>query len=185
MTATYAVTKIKTFNGREGQGLNATITKNGKAICFVMDDASGGEVDYDYRNPLQNAASFHATTREMAEAAEHDLGEYCISVLSADELLEIDGYIANAKASYAPELNVEMRRRGDAVERWVNKTVDAHSNKKRMDRIAKKKTLFRCAGDKPDEYRTLKVPYGPDVQAWLDKKYPNKVVEIYGVKAAS
>jgi hypothetical protein len=30
-TDVFAVTKIKTFNGREGQGLNATITKNGKS----------------------------------------------------------------------------------------------------------------------------------------------------------
>jgi hypothetical protein len=180
-TDKFEVTRIKTFNGREGQGLNATITKNGKAICFVMDDASGGEVDYDYSNPLQNAASFKATTREMADAAERDLTAFCKNWYEtspdAQESRDQDAEMKKTYADWEPSY----------VADWVNTLVDDHANKKRMDRMAKTKTLFRVAGEQyqQGEWRVLKKVYGPDVQKWLDQKYPNKVTEIYGVKAAS
>lgn len=183
--ATYTITKIKTFNGREGQGLNATICKDGKAICYVMDDASGGDVDYDYRNPKQNATSFHATTKEMAEQAERELGEYCWSLLTPTEQVEEMAGAQEMKSSYAPELKVEMYVHHSAVETWVNNFVDALSNKKRMDRIAKTKTLFRLQGDSLEEWRTLKRPYDTEVQKLFDTnpKYVGRVVAIYGVNA--
>src|SRR5262245_60790680 len=105
---TYTITKIKTFIGREGHGLNATITKDGKAICFVRDDASGGPVDFDYRNPAQTPASFKSTTAEMAEKAERELGEYCLGIMSAADRSERENRAATMKATYAPELRTEM-----------------------------------------------------------------------------
>jgi len=41
---------VKTFIGREGYGLNATIYVDGIKTAFIMDDASGGEPDYDVFN---------------------------------------------------------------------------------------------------------------------------------------
>lgn len=180
----YTLTKIKTFNGREGQGLNATICKDGKPVCYVLDDASGGEVEFDYRNPGQTRASFEATTREAAQTAERELGEFCLAAIPAKERAEIEASAAKAKATYAPELKVEMRVRADAINHWVNSLVDAHSNKKRLDRVAKTKTLFRVEGDSTDSYRTIKRPYDAAVQGYLDREYPGKVVEIWGVLPA-
>jgi hypothetical protein len=40
----------KTFIGREGYGLNATIYVDGIKTAFIMDDAGGGEPDYDIFN---------------------------------------------------------------------------------------------------------------------------------------
>lgn len=178
----YTITKIKTFNGREGQGLNATICANGKPICFVMDDASGGEVRYDYRNSKQNRESFLATTLAMAAQAEKEIGEYCLSLLTDAERARSQKECAEMKASYAPQLNIEMKMRGDAVENWVNNTIDALQTKKRFDRISKTKTLFRLKGDKVDEWRTIGVPYSdPRAPALMQKTYGESVVQIWGV----
>ena len=181
--ATYTITKIKTFNGREGQGLNATICKDGKAICFVMDDASGGEVDYDYRNPLQNAKSFQSTTKEMADDEEFALGEYCLSLLTVEERAESEKDCKEMKEKWAPELDISMKMREDAVESWVNNFIDSYENKKRLDRVAKKKTLFRIEGDSKEEFRTLKIPYtDPRAKEFLDKKYGAKIIQVWGVQ---
>lgn len=186
--ATYSISKIKTFNGREGQGLNATILKDGKPICYVLDDASGGEVDYDYRNPKQTAASFQATTKEMAAQEERELGDYCLSLLTDEERAQAYADVHQRNEAYAKHNNdyrvdVESTVRQDAVETWVNNFVDALQEKKQLDRLAKKKTLFRKPGEKyqDGEWCTLKVPYSPEVKAFLDKKYPGNTV--YGVSA--
>lgn len=174
--ATYTITKIKTFNGREGQGLNATICKDGKPICFVLDDASGGEVRFDYRNPLQNAKSFNATTPEMAKAAEDGLTEFCRA-----------WYETSPQAEESRRHDAEMRRtyadwEPSYVEDWVNTLVDDYQTKKRFDRISKTKTLFRLAGDKAGEYRTIGVPYSdPRCPKFMQDKYGDKLIEIWGV----
>jgi hypothetical protein len=53
MTSTapvYTVKGIKSFLGREGYGFNATLYRDGKAVAFVRDDASGGPVDFEWKD---------------------------------------------------------------------------------------------------------------------------------------
>lgn len=67
-----------------------------------------------------------------------------------------------------------------AREQWVWQTVEAAEEKRKLDRLARTKTLFRVEGDEPTEWRTLNRPYDPTVQAWLDRMYGAKVVAVYG-----
>lgn len=46
----YAVKGVKTFRGREGEGYNATLYRDGKKVAFVTDDASGGQLDIDWED---------------------------------------------------------------------------------------------------------------------------------------
>ena len=50
----YTVKNIKTFVGMEGHGFNASLYRDGIKVAFVVDDASGGMVDFqwdDYTDP--------------------------------------------------------------------------------------------------------------------------------------
>lgn len=38
----YSVIKVKTFEGMEGKGFNATLCRDGKPIAFVIDEGCGG-----------------------------------------------------------------------------------------------------------------------------------------------
>jgi hypothetical protein len=167
MKSTYAVSNIKTFTGREGYGLNATITRDGRAVAFVLDDASGGEVRVDFRNPLQTPRSFQLTTNE-------------------DALAEQQQALAFAEEWYAGIDDGERKAIGpcrtphNCLVAWVNEQVDAHETRKQFDRAAKKTTLFRLKGDHKDKWRTLvKAPYSPAVQAFLDKKYGAQIDRVY------
>lgn len=169
--ATYSLSKIKTFTGMEGYGLNATILKDGKPIAFVMDDATGGEVDIDFTNPGQTAKSFqqhHATAK----------AEFALCAAFCRAWYEQSGGAAHDIAQFGADFDSDDRY---VIEAWVNHTVDQIQNDKRLARVAKTKTLFRVEGDSADEWRTLGSPYSPKVQAWLDQKYPSKIVAIYGV----
>ena len=41
---------VKTFRGNEGYGLNATLYVDGVKTAFVIDDANGGDIDYEIFN---------------------------------------------------------------------------------------------------------------------------------------
>jgi hypothetical protein len=142
----YTITKIKTFRGMEGYGLNATICRNGKPVAFVMDEGCGGETMIDFTNPLQNGRSYEASknTWKGEETAFH---QFCVAW-------------AKTQDREVPE---EERIPAYLAIDWVNHQVDEYQNKKRFDRLA-----------------TIKKPYCPEIQAFLDKKYPAQVETIYG-----
>ena len=45
---TYTIKGLKSFRGNEGHGFNATLYRDGKKVCFVMDSAQGGEMDFEW-----------------------------------------------------------------------------------------------------------------------------------------
>jgi hypothetical protein len=49
----FSVSGLKTFQGNEGLGYNATIRYKGKKVAFVIDDASGGgpEIQWEATGP--------------------------------------------------------------------------------------------------------------------------------------
>ena len=49
----YTVKAIKTFIGMEGHGFNADLYLNNNKIAFVYDDASGGEINFQFNTPEQ------------------------------------------------------------------------------------------------------------------------------------
>ncbi len=46
----YTVKGLKSFIGNEGHGFNATLYRDGKAVAFVYDDASGGPVAFEWKD---------------------------------------------------------------------------------------------------------------------------------------
>ena len=46
----YSVRNVKTFRGMEGEGFNATLYREGRRIAFVIDDASGGDIQIQWAN---------------------------------------------------------------------------------------------------------------------------------------
>lgn len=60
---TYTVKGIKTFVGMEGHGYNASLYRDGKLVAFVIDDASGG--------PLQVEWKDHAAGKVAVQTKDH------------------------------------------------------------------------------------------------------------------
>jgi hypothetical protein len=46
----YTVKGLKTFVGTEGEGFNATLYRDGKAVAFVIEDASGGPLRIEWKD---------------------------------------------------------------------------------------------------------------------------------------
>jgi len=62
--AAYTVRNVKTFIGMEGHGFNATLCRDGKPIAFVIDDANGGCLHFQWTIPAEEAV-LEAVCKQM------------------------------------------------------------------------------------------------------------------------
>jgi hypothetical protein len=151
----YALTKVKTFRGRDGHGLNATLTRDGKPVAFILDEGCGGMVDFDW--------------------ADQKHGE------SAEEAM-FKGFIAQVvppdpedKGSTLDPRTLEQF----AMESWVNAEVDRMSNDKRFRKMCKTKTLFQVGAEIGGEsFNVIKGPCLPHIREYLEKKYKGQKLRI-------
>lgn len=58
----YTVKGVKSFIGNEGHGFNATLYRDGKAVAFVYDDASGGPVAFEWKDRADGLVEVQTTT---------------------------------------------------------------------------------------------------------------------------
>lgn len=75
----YTVKGIKTFVGMEGQGYNASLYRDGKPVAFVIDDASGG--------PLQVEWKDHAAERLTVETKDYKGDPWTVKMTPEEKAL--------------------------------------------------------------------------------------------------
>ena len=139
----FSLKGYKTFRGRDGGGFNATLMLGKKAIAFLMDEGSGGEMRIEWKEghwkAPQNIVDFlaspesvkHAVEREEAFRKQYGFGD--------DQPLP---------TAWEPT---------DFVEYLIEKHEDAQAVKK----LAKKHGfVFRVKNGPPGEYSFYKVPKG-------------------------
>ncbi len=56
---------------------------------------------------------------------------------------------------------------GDLLDKWVRD--------KEFSRLTKNRTVFKLKGDREGEYRTVKVPFGPEVKDRMVGKYGDRI----------
>lgn len=182
----YTLTKIKSFTGMDGLGLNATICCDGKPVAFVLDEGCGGELQIDFRNPGQSPASYRAaagTWQDNEKAALVWAMDWYTNSPDAQESRNIDAQLA---AQYPDSKRTKTPF--DALVDWVNHTADevlsAKKAQAQLNRWSKTKTVFRLKGDPKGEYRTLGVPLtDARVLPMLRQKYGDTIEYIHGASA--
>ena len=61
INSNYEIKGLKTFMGREGYGVNASLYYKGKKIAFIMDSGNGGCLDIDYLDGHHRNTPSHIT----------------------------------------------------------------------------------------------------------------------------
>lgn len=67
---------IKSFRGREGYGLNATLLLDGVKVAEVLDEGNGGSTRYNWtdgHHDTPNEAKVHGYVRELGFTGDEDL----------------------------------------------------------------------------------------------------------------
>lgn len=151
----YTVKNIKTFIGMEGQGFNASLYRDNKKVAFVIDDASGGELNFewvDYKdkaevkgiNFLGKEYSYTGTLEEKA------LAEYVATL---------------------PKRNFRDKEMHVSIDLFVEDLVNDYENKKNFKKLSKTKTLFKLDGVeyKNGEWNIYKKPFNIQIIKALQK----------------
>jgi len=155
--------KVKTFQGMEGEGLNADIYINGVKCLFMRDAGDGGMVDFDrYDNRMNPNPAIEAYVQA------------------------VDAWIATIPDTVYPltqphpDGRTELRIVAD-YELYFNQKYEDYMKAKDQAKFDKKKReLYRTAivfGDpaKPDQYSflNLKKPLSEFPKAWLQQQVWN------------
>ena len=161
---TYKVTKVKTFKGREGEGFNADLLKDGKKVAEVINDASGGEVDFhwlDFKSPsafVNNWVGYQGQPTDIRCTPEE---------ASFYEFLRGKAWDIGAGIGRASEMVQHD------PQSYVGVLVDKFLNDKRFRRLCKTQTLFRLTGDEEGTWHVIKIKFTPVVRARMTTRYPN------------
>lgn len=141
----YTLKGVKTFRGRDGYGLNATLCRGKKKVAFIMDAGNGGMIDIDWVDQM------HGESKEEA----------LFNIFIEEQKLKADD---TKKDEYG-----HTERFYFNAEHWINITVDKMTNDKKFRKLCKTTLVFQV-GDKIgcDEFQCIK---GLQHRAYVEKKY--------------
>jgi len=149
----YAVAKIKTFRGMDGEGLNAVLLKDGKQVAEILNEGSGGMTLFYWidRNQGVEEGLFEAFIE--AERLK----------IPADKESH-EGF--NDRKLFCADI-------------WVDDEVSKAKNDRRFRRACKTNTLFQVGRDIGPEGRVFQAKgVGPQVRAWIEKKYAGQPIKF-------
>ena len=124
--------KIKTFIGHEGYGLNAELFLDGVKVAFILDDANGGDVDYQFTDKASEDRvwAFVKSTPDDEYTKGMRTQEYWMKYPKAIETHKLDTLI--------------------------NEFVDNFQQEKRLNRLRKNNVVFTTPDCKEGQFYQLK-----------------------------
>lgn len=146
----YEVKKIKTFMGREGEGFNCTLYRNGKSVADVIDSANGG----CYRWAWSDCES------ERVEV-EIPCGKKIVNRRCTPEEATFLRHVF--KQPDCPNF--------EPADWYVSKLIDL--------RDCKTKTLFRLKSTPAYTMMVLNKKFTPEVKKSLETQYGDQLEKIY------
>jgi hypothetical protein len=149
----YTVKVLKTFRGREGEGFNATLLRDGVPVADVDDEASGGGFHYNWRDWNKTPRTFERDFRAFIDALPPEK-------IGAD----------------APEWEKSLYPNGERkveADCFIDDLVNEYQIAKSIKRACSKKICFVLKTHKKGEYGTFKVVFSPAAKAQILQKYPD------------
>lgn len=154
----YNATKVRLFTGREGPGFNATLNRDGRPVCLVIDEGSGGAMLFRW----------------------HDWSAPRVTIQITDHSGQLRDHRATPEEAafhaYLKGLPEHAGFMGD--ESYVTHLVEAVVFTKKVKAKCRRSTLFRMQADGPHDYRVFGVPYGPQTVEVLRQRYGDSLGEI-------
>jgi len=172
LKAQFEAKSLKKWNTRDGGGYQFNLYHRGKSVAQVTNDGRGGEVEIDWTGVRYDGSLWTPPTLEGRKAATWNRNAKLAQAAKA----ELDAIVAATPP-------VDSRFAAEPLKVNVGWLTEELVNVTGILRLIKRgKTVFAEAGV-DSEYYTVNEPYGPNMQAWIDQKYPGATV--YNVKYAA
>lgn len=153
--ANYTIRGVRTFQGMEGDGLNATLYRDGKKVAFILDEGCGGCMDFQWEDGHHNSK------------VEEALFKNFIAELKVTKSTEKDQYGFSERDLFDGDI-------------WVWDTINKAADDRRMKRLCKTHAVYQVEGDPKaypggPEILTLKRDMA-GAREYVAKRYPGKKV---------
>lgn len=146
---TLTVTKVKSFTGMEGYGYNADLLLDGKKVALVIDDASGGPVDFQW----------------VSKAAEQQVKAHVDAL--PPEPFSLEYRLRHHPSGF----------RKVTLDCLMGALIDDFENDKRFARQNKTAVSFVLPEHKPGNYATIKHNGDPErIRKHIAAKFPAAVI---------
>jgi len=159
----YTIKNVKSFRGMEGLGFNATLYRDKKRVCLVMDSAQGAEYNFEWADWKAEGVVIKGTNR---------LGtEYSYKVTPEEKKFEdFLETLPKVKNCITGKLQTA------SADGFIAQLVDEWESRKWLKRQCRNKTLFTTPDCDECEYRTIKFKFGPSVRDHIMAKYPKAII---------
>lgn len=151
----YTIKGLKTFIGNEGRGYNVSLYRDGIRVAFVIDDASGGMVDFQW------------VDRDPKTWVDHEITDWNGEKSTIRVTPEEKKLYEFIKGKLGKPLFDDDTQRQMEPDEFVAGLINAHEIDRKLRNLCKKNTLIRITGDPEDSYRTVKLPFTPKLRASL------------------
>ena len=159
---TYTIKSLKSFIGIEGHGFNVVLCRDSKPVAFVCDDASGGEISFDWYDNKEAPVVINGINYLNAPYSYNGTPEEKIFMEYVSTLTRWCDY---------EKKDVVMT--GDV---FVSNIIEKFEQEKQMKRWCKTKVVFRTPDMKEGEYHTIKGIYDERIKAHIASKYPTAII---------
>lgn len=144
-TPVYTLRGVKIFRGMDGIGLNATLLRDGKAVCDLIDEGSGGMMHFRWCDQHHGESPERGLFAAFVEQER--------AKIPADKVNEHD---MNERELFCGET-------------WIDRLVDKLENDKRMRRFFKTSTCYQVGSQiGTDQFYKVK-GLGPEIRARILK----------------
>lgn len=160
----YKVKGVKTFSGMEGRGFNASLYRDNKRVAFVIDDASGGSIMFEWLDREKPKVNIEVVDERGKKQSFEVTPEQKI-------LYDYTKTLHPVESSYFPD-GLPMDQ-----DLFVGEIVGEYLEEKQLKRWCKNKIVTITRGCKKDEYVTFKVPYNEENKRVILEKNDD-IIEI-------
>lgn len=155
---TYTLKGIKTFNGREGDGYEASLYLGKKKVAWAFNGGDGGCDDYRF------------VSKEDEKAFSDFCEKWYQTSRAKPEFEKLVGHTGTDHTHYDRALAMEL---------WVAEFIADREEEKLLKRLSRTKTLFRLKGDPVGEWRSCNT-VDPRAIPEIQKKHGDQIERIYG-----
>lgn len=167
----YTIKGYKSFIGNEGHGYNLTLCRDGVKVAFVIDDASGGEVDFQWADRGKHK-DVEVPTRDGKGVAHLFSG--------TPEEAKLYAFLKGKMTPPMFEGDTERQTTPDIFVAGLIDALEKEKAEQKLWKLCRTCTLIRITGDAEDAYRVVKAPLTDKVRAALTaqaKKSGKEVIE--------
>lgn len=160
----YHVKNVKSFEGMEGYGFNATLYRDKKRVAKVIDEGNGGPKIFRWYDTDAEKIEATVTTPEGKQTTVKRTPEEHAYIEHAKET-------ENASVDFAHEL-------------LISRLVDDYENNQRLKRHCQNKTLVKFKSDAEGELRVYNVRFCKEVKDKIVEKFGDDVEEFINERFA-